>query len=334
MKIVALEEHFVTPALTAAWAGLPAVWADDSQTLNTADIDERIGELGERRLGDMAETGVDVQVLSPTAPGVQSLTAEVAVPLARDLNDLTAATIARWPDRFGGFAALATPDPQAAVRELERAVGTLGLQGGFLYGRTRDRPLDHPDLLPVFEAAASLGVPLYLHPQTPSHGVREAYYTGLGDKLDKVFAGSGIGWHYETGLQLVRLILAGVFDRFPDLQIIVGHWGEAVLFYLERIETMAKATTLERPIADYFRSNVSVTPSGMFSHRYLRWAIEVLGVERIMFSADYPYQFAPDGGARAFLEQAELSPADRELIASGNWERLCRRRTRGSNIGS
>ena len=324
MKIIALEEHFVTPELTAAWSGLPAVWADDSQTLNTSEIDERIGELGEARLRHMAETGVDVQVLSPTAPGVQSLDASIAVPLARNLNDLTAATVQRWPDHFEGFAALPTPDPQAAARELERAVGSLGLKGAFLYGRTRDRHLDHPDFLPIFEAAAALHVPVYLHPQTPSHSVREAYYSGIDDKLDTVFAGSGIGWHYETGVELVRLILAGTFDRFPDLQIIVGHWGEVVLFYLERIETMQKATKLDRPIADYLRTNVSVTPSGMFSPRYLRWAIEVLGVERIMFSADYPYQFAPDGGARAFIEQADLTPQDRELIASGNWNRLTR----------
>lgn len=322
MKIVALEEHFVTPELAAAWSGLPSVWADDSQTLNSVFIDERIGELGEVRLRHMAETGVDVQVLSPTAPGVQSLEAGIAVPLARSLNDLTAATVGRWPDRFEGFAVLATPDPQAAARELERAVKSLGLRGAFLYGRTRDRHLDHPDFLPIFEAAASLRVPVYIHPQTPSHPVREAYYSGLGDNVDKVFAGSGIGWHYETGVQLVRLILAGTFDRFPDLQIIVGHWGEVVLFYLERIESMAKAAKLRRSIGDCMRANVHVTPSGMFSQRYLRWAIEVLGVERIMFSADYPYKFAPDRGARAFLEQADLTLTERDLIACGNWYAL------------
>ena len=325
MKLIALEEHFVTPELKAAWSGLPSVWADDSQTLNSAEIDERIVELGEARLRSMAETGVDVQVLSPTAPGLQSLEADVAVPLARNLNDLTAATIKRWPDYFQGFAALPTPDPVAAARELERAVGLPGLKGAFLYGRTRDRHIDHPDFLPIFEAAASLRVPVYLHPQTPSHAVREAYYTGLGDKLDTVFAGSGIGWHYETGIQLLRLILAGTFDRFPDLQIIVGHWGEVVLFYLERIETMSKTAKLERPIVDCMRSNVSVTPSGMLSQRYLRWAIEVLGVERIMFSTDYPYQFAPGKGARTFVEQADLAPDDRERIASGNWLRLSQR---------
>ena len=272
----------------------------------------------------MDETGVDVQVLSP-GPGVQGVEAAEAVPLARDLNDLTAETIKHRPDRFDGFAVLPTPDPVAAARELERGVETLGLKGGFVFGRTRERNLDHPSMLPIFEAATSLGVPIYIHPQTPPLAVREAYYSGFGDALDVMFANPGIGWHYETGIQFVRLILAGVFDRFPRLQVIVGHWGEVVLFYLERLASLERVAKLQRPIADYARENLYVTPSGLFSPRYLRWATEVIGVERIMFSSDYPYRFAPDGGARAFLDQAELAPEAKAGIAHGNWEALTRR---------
>ena len=117
--------------------------------------------------------------------------------------------------------------------------------------------------------------------------------------------------------------LSGVFDRFPDLQVIIGHWGEVVLFYLERIEHLVAAAKLERPLSEYVRSNVFVTPSGMLSPRYLRWAIEILGAERILFSTDYPFEPASQGGARRFLEAADLSDADREKIASANWERLC-----------
>ena len=123
-------------------------------------------------------------------------------------------------------------------------------------------------------------------------------------------------------MQILRLILAGVFDRFPDLQLVTGHWGEVILFYLERIDGLGRVAKLERPISDYFRRHVSVTPSGMWSPRYLRWALEVLGPERILFSSDYPYRFTPDGGARRFLEEADLSEADRAAIAHGNWERL------------
>ena len=324
MKIIALEEHFVIPALLRAQGRAPAAFGDSSQKMSSAEVDTRVNELGELRIRNMDETGVDVQVLSP-APGVQGAEPAEAVPLARELNDLTAETIKRRPDRFDGFAVLPTPDPAQAARELERGVEKLGLKGGFVYGRTRARNLDHVDMMPVFEAAASLRVPIYVHPQTPPLAVREAYYSGFGDQLDVMFANSGLGWHYETGLQIIRLILAGVFDRFPDLQIITGHWGEVVLFYLERIAGMEKAAKLQRSVAEYVRENLYVTPSGMFSARYLRWTVEVMGIERIMFSSDYPYRFAPNGGARAFLEQAELAPESKARIAHGNWEALTRR---------
>ena len=324
MKIVALEEHFITPALVRAEASAPAAYADSSQKMSSAEVESRIYDLGEARIRNMDEIGVDVQVLSP-GPGVQGLEPADAASLARDLNDLTAETIKRRPDRFEGFAVLPTSDPAGAARELERGVEQLGLKGGFVYGRTRARNLDHPDMLPIFEAATSLRVPIYIHPQTPSLAVREAYYTGFGDQLDVIFANSGIGWHYETGVQVIRLMLAGMFARSPALQIITGHWGEVVLFYLERIAGMEKAAKLQRSVADYARQNLHVTPSGMFSARYLRWTVEVIGIERIMFSSDYPYRFAPNGGARAFVDQAELAPEDKARFAHGNWEALTRR---------
>lgn len=133
----------------------------------------------------------------------------------------------------------------------------------------------------------------------------------------------GVGWHYDVGVALLRLILAGVFDEFPGLQVIVGHWGEVVLFYLDRIDNLTSAAYLKRPVSDYFRTNVLVTPSGVSSQRYLRWAIEVLGIDRILFSTDYPYRMAPDGEARRFLKEAELTDADRDKIASANWDRVC-----------
>jgi uncharacterized protein len=142
------------------------------------------------------------------------------------------------------------------------------------------------------------------------------------DPVNAAFATHGIGWHYETGVQLLRLILSGLFDRFPDLQIIAGHWGEVVLFYLDRIDQLRTSAKLAGAPSDYVRTNVFVTPSGIFSHRYLRWAIEIVGVERISFATDYPFAFAANGGARRFLEQADLTQTDRESIASGNWDRL------------
>ena len=271
----------------------------------------------------MNEVGVDVQVLSLTTPGLHDLPAEQAVDLQRASNDLIAATVCSQPDRFQGFATLATPAPRQAARELERAVTELGLNGAMLFGRTGDRNLDHADFWPILEMAASLHAPLYIHPQTPPLNVRAAYYDGFGAEVSGALATHGIGWHYEAGIQLLRLILAGVFDRLPYLQIIVGHWGEVVLFYLDRIDQLAAAAKLQRKPSEYVRSNVLITPGGIFSQRYLRWTIEVVGADRILFATDYPFVPVKPGGARRFLDEANLSLTEREGIASGNWDRIC-----------
>ena len=300
-------------------------WRDDSSSFLPpgGEMERRLHDLGDERIRLMDQSGVDVQILSLTTPGVQNLSPSKARDTASRVNDLIAATVAGRPDRFGGFATLATPDGTAAARELERAVTQLGLHGAMVFGRTRDRNADALDFEPIYEAAAALGVPLYLHPQIPDRPVRQSVYSGLGDEIDLTLAMGGIGWHFDTGVQLLRMILSGVFDRHPDLQVIVGHWGEVVLFYLERINVLSRvAGGLRQPVGDYFRTNVFVTPSGIFSQRYLRWAIEVLGVDRILFSTDYPYVYEGDSGARAFLDKADLRPEERHKIAHGNWERL------------
>ena len=329
MKIVAVEEHFVSADVMRRWSDLDPRYQDDSLGMFPPDgeVGRRLQDLSEARIRLMDECGVDVQVLSLTTPGTQNMEPGDAYDAARLANDVVAETVRARPDRFQGFATLPTPVPMAAARELERAIERLGLKGAMLFGRTRDRNADADEFLPIYEAAAALRVPIHLHPQTPPRAVRDTYYSGLGDPLDIQLATGGIGWHYDAGLQFIRMVLAGVFDRFPDLQVILGHWGEVALFYLERIDLLsAGARGLQRPVADYFRQNAYVSPSGIFSHRYMRWAIEVLGADRILFSTDYPYQFAPDGGARAFLRDAGLGVQDTVQVAHGNWERLCARR--------
>lgn len=287
MKIVALKEHFLTPALRQAWSHLDPINEDPASSNQSSQpgVKDRIEDLGEQRIKQMDASGVDVQVLSLTTRAVQNLDPQEAVKIAQQTNDFAAETISRWSDRFEGFATLPTPDPQAAVRELERAITTLGLKGVMLCGRTRDRNLDHPDFIPMFERAADLCAPIYIHPQSPPLAVRELYYSGFGEKIDTVFASGGWGWHIETGIQTVRLLLSGIFDRCPDLQIILGHWGESMLFYLDHINTLSEvATNLKKPIANYVRENFYITPSGIFSPNYLKWSIEVIGAERIMFS--------------------------------------------------
>ncbi|WP_101946953.1 amidohydrolase family protein [Mycobacterium sp. 3519A] len=324
MKLVGLEEHFATPELIGAWQALEPQWRDVGIASSADDeIGLRLTDLDGERIAAMDATGLDVSVLSMTTPGLQNLNPQDAVALQAVSNDTLADAVRRHPDRLQGFAALATPAPDAAAAELERAVRKLGFNGAMLYGRTRDRNLDHRDFWPIFEAAEALNAPLYLHPQPPPPNVRAAYYSGLGDAVDAALATHGFGWHYDAGLQLLRLILAGVLDRFPDLQLILGHWGEVMLFYLDRIDRMTNIAGLARPISEYVRTNVYVTPGGVFSQRYLQWSHEVLGADRILFASDYPYVLAADGGSRRFLEEADLSETERESIGAGNWDKLC-----------
>jgi predicted TIM-barrel fold metal-dependent hydrolase len=323
MQTIGLEEHFVTPDVVRAWEALDPRQRDLAIGAAThgTPAERLLGFAGDR-FAAMDDTGLDVQVLSLTTPGVQNLVRAESVALQEATNDVLAEAVRAHPDRLGGFATLATPDPEAAAAELGRAVTRLGLDGALVFGRTGDHTLDHPRFRPIFEAAEALRAPLYLHPQSPPPEVRAAYYHGLGEGTDAALATFGLGWHYDTGVNLLRLILAGVFDRYPELQVIVGHWGETLLFYLERVEKIPAVKTLQRPLAEYFRENIHLTPSGMFSQRYLRWSLEIVGADRIMLSTDYPFENAPDSGTRRFLEDAKVSDADRQLIAAGNWTRL------------
>lgn len=323
MKVVGLEEHYVTREVVDAWNSLDARWRDPAAAgATTGDTGRRLLTLGEERLAVMDDAGIDTQVLSLTTPGLWNLDAAAGVALQATCNDTLADAVRQNPDRMRGFATLALQDPAAAAAELQRAITALDFDGALIFSRVRDRSIDHTDFWPLFEAAEALGAPLYLHPQSPPAGVREAYYGGFGDVVDAAFATHGVGWHYDAGVQLLRLILAGVFDRFPGLQIIMGHWGEMVPFYLDRIDRMGPTAGLSRRVSEYVASNVHLTPGGVFSQRYLRWALEVVGPERIMFAADYPFVPTDGGAARRFLDDADLTDAQREAIASGNWERL------------
>jgi uncharacterized protein len=324
MGIIGLEEHYATPEVEAAWQALEPQWRDPAAEMAAVPgLRSRIQSLDDERLAVMDDAGVDVQVLSLTAPGLFNLDEADAVALQTATNDTLAAATARHPDRLHGFATLAPQRPDAAAAELERAVTTLGFHGALIFSRVRDEPIDQQRFWPLFEAAEALRAPLYLHPQTPPAAVRDAYYGGFDDGVATAFATHGVGWHYDAGVQLLRLIYAGVLDRFPGLQIILGHWGEMAAFYLDRIDRMAPIAGLPRPVSEYFATNVFLTPGGVFSQRYLRWALEVVGTDRVMFAADYPYAPTDGGVARRFLDEADLTDGDREKIASGNWAQLC-----------
>jgi predicted TIM-barrel fold metal-dependent hydrolase len=244
------------------------------------------------------------------------------VPLAREANDLVAEAAARHPARLAGFAALPTADPGAAATELERCVRELGLRGAMVNGLPMHRFMDDEFFWPILERAEALDVPLYLHPAQPPPAILDCYYAGFKPAVGAALATAAWGWHIETGLHALRLILSGAFDRFPRLQVVIGHMGEAIPFMLARaaVQLSPQVTGLQRPLDDYVRDNLWITTSGFFTVPPLLNTLMVVGADRIIFSVDYP--FASHEAGRSFLGSIPLSQADREKIAHGNAERL------------
>ncbi len=322
MKIITLEEHFQLAEIKKAVAKILPEYGKGFHLPSYDPPESQLEDLGEDRLQRMDAMGIDVQVLSYPSSGVQVVPAAEAVALARDINDQLARAIQAHPDRFAGFAALPTPDPKAAAVELERAVNKLGFKGAMINGRTNDRYLDDPSFSPILETAAALNVPLYLHPTFPPQAVQDVYYAGFDPAVSGSFATFGWGWHMETGIHALRMILGGVFDRYPNLQLILGHWGEMIPFYLARIDKMLTPVTkqLQRPVADYFLQQMHVTPSGMFTLPPFQLTMQILGTDHILYAVDYP--FIAGDQARTFLEHAPISPGDKEKIAHSNAEKL------------
>jgi len=321
VKLIGIEEHFLTDEIHRAWNAIGLEAVDPSMAFHAGTFEVRLLNLAEDRLAVMDETGLDVQVLSLTTPMLHDLGPE-SLDIARRTNDALTTAVARHPTRFQALATLPVTMPEEAALELERCMKVPGFKGTMLCGRVGARNLDHPTLSPIFQSAQALGAPILLHPRMPEMAVRAAYYSGFTPEVDAAFSTYGLGWHFDAGVQFLRLVLAGVFDRMPGLQVILGHWGELVLFYAERLAAMDRVSGLAHPIATYLRQNVYVTASGMFSPIYLRRSIEIVGTDRILFSTDYPHQYRPGGDALRFLEQAPLTEEDKRKFAHGNWERL------------
>jgi predicted TIM-barrel fold metal-dependent hydrolase len=320
MRTITVEEHFASPGFLDG----PGSEVKDRAKAGGrfAGLLERLTDIGAGRIAAMDAAGIDVQVLSLTAPGLeQSETAE-ALALARESNDYLAAGVKKNPMRFAGLASLPIGAPDKAAEELERRVRQDGFKGAIINGHNRGRYLDDKFFWPILERAEALGVPIYLHPTRPPKAVMAAQFDGFSPPVNEAFSGPGWGWHIETALHIIRLILGGAFDRYPKLQIATGHLGEGLIGLFQRFDfSMPPAMTkLDRPVSAYLRDNVHYSFSGFnFPATFLALLLEV-GVERIMFSADHPYQSMKD--ARAFLEQIPVSAADRERIAHGNAEKL------------
>ena len=325
MRTVALEEHFAAPALSQR-IGKDIInrrgYRPRNLSPGTPNPLELLPEIGEIRLKSMDEAGITVQVLSNSGPGPDLLPGPDGVALARELNDHLAAAIARRPDRFAGFASLPLQSPDAAAVELKRAVNELGFLGAMINGTTEGRFLDHPSFDGLLAAAVELDVPIYIHPHIPPESVRKAYFSGLPDGADRVLETAGWGWHSETAVHVLRLAVAGTLDKHPRLRVIVGHMGEMLPMMMARIDAVFKHDIghLKRPIARAILDQVWLTTSGIFDEPPLLAALLTFGIDRIMFSVDYPY--APNIAGRKFLDRIALSPDDMAKLTHATADRV------------
>jgi predicted TIM-barrel fold metal-dependent hydrolase len=316
MRTITLEEHFVTANF------LKASGAYASASPQFGKIQAQLLDLGKGRIAAMDEGGVDMQVLSLAAMGFDPLDAATATSLARDINDELAAAVTAHPDRLAGFATLGMKDPSAAAKELERCIHTLKFKGALLNGTVGGEFLDDPKFLPVLEAAQELGVPVYLHPAPPPKPVKDVYFSGLPDAVSLMLSMAGWGWHAETALHSLRLIVAGVFVRLPKLQVIIGHMGEGLPYALARSnQIMNSVAKLPQEVAAYFHQNFHVTTSGYFTVEPFQCALDVMGgIDRLMYSVDYP--FSANAQGQEFLKALTLSTADMEKLTHTNAEKL------------
>jgi uncharacterized protein len=318
MRIITLEEHISTPEFLEAMA---KVWQGDPVVDMWLAQRDKLLDVGKDRIADLDAAGIDMQVLSLSG-SMDRLDPAIATALAHDTNDKLALAVQAHPDRFAAFATLALQEPEKAALEFERCVRQLGFKGALVNGTSNGLFLDHRRFTPLFETAQALDVPVYLHPAPPPDEVRKAYYGGLPANLGFVLSTAGWGWHAETGMHCLRLIVSGLFDRFPKLKIIIGHMGEALPYYIVRADAFLTQSVmhLKRRVSEYFHEHFYITASGCFSLPPFLCALQVVGADRILFSVDYPYNSNTLG--RTFLDALPVSPEDMAKISHGNAERL------------
>lgn len=313
-QVIAVEEHFMHPTLTDHF---------NPAALHQPDrIKERLYDFAGIRLAEMDAAGVDMQVLSHQSPGSQRLPEDIAVAACRASNDALAAVIADAPDRFAGFAMIPTTQPDAAADELQRAVEELGLKGALVHGLSNGEFIDARRYWPIFARAERLGVPVYLHPAMPDRAVIQRYYAPY-DESHPAFVRSAWGFGVETGTQAVRLILSGVFEAHPDLRIVLGHLGEGIPFLLPRIdESLTRPGNAPVRFAETFFRNFWITTSGFFSDASLRFCLDVMPRDRVLFAIDWPYMDNAEGVD--WLEGMDIDDGLKADVFNGNARKLLR----------
>ena len=331
MRIVALEEHCTFPdiaarispdtirarGLTPGGIPIPAV-----------DRREQLRDVGAARLADMDAAGITLQVLSVAQAGAELLAGQEGALLARDTNDRLAQAVAEHPDRFAAFTHLPTSAPELAADELERCVTQHKFLGGMVNGTTGGLFLDDPKFEPLLARFERLGVPLYVHPAPPPATVREVYYDRLPGHSSLLLSIAGWGWHSETAIHVLRLVLSGALDRHPKLKLIIGHMGEGLPAMFARCDQVfadEARDRLTRTVSRTITDQVWVTTSGFFSLPPLLPLLLTFGADRVMFSVDYP--FSPNQRGRDFLDALPISPGDRIKLAHGNADQLLKLRS-------
>jgi 5-carboxyvanillate decarboxylase len=293
-----------------------------SQSDRARHIIRCLSDLGQIRLQHMDDTGIDRQIIALTSPGVQIMESDTAVAFAKVANDELAAAVRRHPTRFSGMVAIAPQNPREAAKEIERGIG-LGLTGVIINSHTHGEYLSDPKFWEIFEAAEAADTPIYLHPNTPPRNMIEPF-------LECGLDGAIYGFAVETGLHALRIITAGVFDRFPKLQMVIGHMGEALPFWSYRLDYMHQATVksdryktvraLKKKPSDYLRENFYITNSGMAWQPAIKFTQETLGVDRVLYAMDYPYQYSADEVVA--LDGMEMSAANKKAFFQTNAEKV------------
>ena len=318
MRTITLEEHVATQNFLKATG---AYGQDAPEGLQ--QVRNKLLDLGDGRIAAMDEAGIDVQVLSLAAMGLDTLDGAEQTAVMRDVHDEVAAAVKAHPDRFAAFASPGLKESNAAVKELQRCVTELGFKGVLLDGTVDGKFLDAPEFYPVLEAVADLGVPVYVHPAPPPKAVADVYYSGLPGEVGHLLSIAGWGWHAEMGLHTLRLIVSGVMDRLPKLKVIIGHMGEGVPYALARSSgILSGPAKLKRSVADTFKEQFYVTTSGYFTRPPFECARAVFGFEHMMYSIDYP--FSPNTRGPEFLKQLALSDEERAAFCGGHAQALLR----------
>lgn len=327
-KIIALEEHYRSSSienkcfqLMCQNGLLPS--AVPALTEHQKQLQEAMIDINGSRFAYMDENGINLQVLSCVSKIPEELPKEEYLALYRMMNEETAGLVSVHPSRFSGFAALPLKYPRESAEELEYAVKILGLKG-ILAEKPRNSFFDDDINAPILSKLDELEVPLYLHPSVIAPAITDHYFRSSkwSSQLTFLFSTGGWGWHMETGIEIVRLILAGIFEQYPKLQIIIGHWGEFIPIFLSRLDyILSKETTgLKKSISDYYKEHIYISPSGIFTDEELEYCMKLLGADHILFSADYP--FIKHKNAGEYLENAPISDEDRQKISHLNAERL------------